>query len=101
MTTVTMRHMLLLLHVHTTQRPMGHSRGPPPSSTEASSIAALTRLFEEQQRQAQLDREQARLDREQAQLDREENREIFREPRRQQQVLTDKCKDIEALEGGE
>jgi len=30
----------------------GSQQGPPPSSTEASSIAALTRLFEEQQRQA-------------------------------------------------
>src|SRR5438128_6840509 len=46
---------------------------PPPQSSESSSIVTLTRLFEEEQRQAQLDLE--------------ENREIMREMGRSQQVL--------------
>jgi len=53
----------------------GSQQVPPAPSAEASSIATLTRLFEEQQRQAQIDRE--------------ENREIMREMRRQQQVMAE------------
>src|SRR6266540_2807449 len=53
----------------------GVSQQAPPPSTESSSIATLTRLFKEQQRHAQLDRE--------------ENREIMREMRRQQHVIVD------------